>query len=111
MDDETPQSILRAFAPPRSTKSPSSVSGLLAQSITPPPWLIAPPSSHSYICSTMNIAHPALMSSLSPGGLLALASCSSHVPAPMFNELCEEAVLGGARRQATVLAMQVCVRR
>lgn len=51
---------------------------------------------------------PPPSSLLSPGGLLALASCSSHVPAPMFNELCEEAVLGGARRQATVLAMQVC---
>ena len=54
---------------------------------------------------------PPIASSLRPGGLLALASCLSHVPAPMFNELCEEAVLGGARRQATVLAMQVCVRR
>ena len=60
----------------------------------------------------MNTMDPPLMSPpppISPGGLLALASCSSHVPAPMFNELCEEAVLGGARRQATVLAMQVCV--
>jgi len=39
------------------------------------------------------------------GGVLALASCSSHIPSPMFGELCEEAITRGARRQAYVLGV------
>eukprot|EP00955_Chlamydomonas_euryale_P087719 364319-Chlamydomonas_euryale.AAC.17 len=41
-----------------------------------------------------------------PDGLLALASCSSHMPAPLFGEVCLEAVAGGARRSGRVLAVQ-----
>jgi 23S rRNA (cytosine1962-C5)-methyltransferase len=38
-----------------------------------------------------------------PGGLLAAASCSSHISPEGFLGLCEEGI-GGARRRATVLA-------
>lgn len=38
-----------------------------------------------------------------PGGLLAAASCSSHVSPDAFLGLCEEGI-GGARRRATILA-------
>ncbi|KAG1658641.1 hypothetical protein FOA52_006403 [Chlamydomonas sp. UWO 241] len=41
-----------------------------------------------------------------PGGLLALASCSSHMPSQAFADLCEDAVGGGARRTGRALAMQ-----
>ncbi|GAX83279.1 hypothetical protein CEUSTIGMA_g10705.t1 [Chlamydomonas eustigma] len=40
------------------------------------------------------------------GGMLALASCSSHMPSEAFGALCVEAVAGTARRTASVLAMQ-----
>jgi 23S rRNA (cytosine1962-C5)-methyltransferase len=39
-----------------------------------------------------------------PDGLLAAASCSSHIAAPEFLDLCEEGV-GAARRRAAVLAV------
>ena len=38
-----------------------------------------------------------------PGGLLACASCSSHIGSGLFGEICEEAILGGARRGGRVL--------
>ncbi len=41
-----------------------------------------------------------------PGGLLALASCSSHMPASLFYEVCEEAVAGNARRTGRTLSIQ-----
>ena len=76
---------------------------LLPFSVHSTPRLVGPLFTHSI---HLNLSH---MITLRPGGLLALASCSSHIPAPMFNEVCEEAVLGSARRQAQVLAMQVGV--
>jgi len=39
------------------------------------------------------------------GGLLAAASCSSHIDLPLFLKLCEEGV-SDARRRATVLSIQ-----
>jgi len=40
-----------------------------------------------------------------PGGLLAAASCSSHIDSSMFLEICEEGI-SEARRRGTVLAIQ-----
>jgi 23S rRNA (cytosine1962-C5)-methyltransferase len=41
---------------------------------------------------------------LAGGGIIALSSCSSHIPMPLFMEICE-ASLSEARRRATVLGI------
>ena len=46
----------------------------------------------------------AALNVLSPGGIIALSSCSSHISQAMFYEICETAV-SKARRQATILGV------